>query len=353
MSDDQFMGGEGNRDFLAFLQGQSNSRKQEEIVKQLKAQGKSDAETQKLLKELLAQQEAAQTKTVTCPCCSHEWSTKFQYLEESQTCKECALTFQWSFEYGRSDIAEAVVEKFLEAYLAKVEAREEADQRKQDQRRSRRARQEEETRTRNKEQQERTKERAAKLAAKRVETLKTDPDYRGRVNQLGNALLRYEREQGSLPYSLDALVPNYIDDVQLDPFTNEPFTIQDVIDGFSHYRDHPPERPTPKEMDLAFERRRKAKLASLAANKSNEQDLAETNGQSGCLLSPILGVGTIVTAGHAVPDLLSMPYVAIWLTAPFVWLIAVVAFQKSAKAKFLRRMLASLMSVVDAVLWRG
>ena len=269
MSDDQFMGGEGNRDFLAFLQGQSNSRKQEEIVKQLKAQGKSDAETQKLLKELLAQQEAAlaqqeaaQTKTVTCPCCSHEWSTKFQYLEESQTCKECELTFQWSFEYGRT--TKDITEEQHAAAKSVLQRKEQERKRKE--------------RERKREEEKRKQERAHARASQAHR-------YKGASRKEN----RKRREAG---------------------------------------RAH-------------MERR----AARLAANKRNKL--------GGCLLSPILGVGTVVTAGHAVPDLLSMPYVAIWLTAPFVWLIAVVAFQKSAKAKFLRRMLASLMSVVDAVLWRG
>ena len=60
-------------------------------------------------------------------------------------------------------------------------------------------------------------------------------DARHRLARLAIALRQYKLEHGELPDSFDKLVPSFIDEVPLDPFTDEPFKMENVEGGMRLY----------------------------------------------------------------------------------------------------------------------
>lgn len=56
-------------------------------------------------------------------------------------------------------------------------------------------------------------------------------DAQLRLARLAVAMRKYEMEHGDWPDSFDALAPNYIDNVPLDPSTDEPFQMEQVDGG--------------------------------------------------------------------------------------------------------------------------
>ncbi len=60
-------------------------------------------------------------------------------------------------------------------------------------------------------------------------------DARHRLCRLAIAMRRYELEHGELPESFDDLAPTYMEEVPLDPSTEEPFKMENVEGGVRLY----------------------------------------------------------------------------------------------------------------------
>ena len=70
-----------------------------------------------------------------------------------------------------------------------------------------------------------------------------------RLNRLFLALRCYQLEHGRLPESLDELVPEYFDQVPLDPFSEEPFRYEPAGDAPRLYSVGPDQQPAPDAED--------------------------------------------------------------------------------------------------------